>query len=300
MSKIVEGTTYQSGLDKLDILVTGTPKIGKTSLLRTLPLTDDSKLVYIGADPGELALQSRKFKTLKPANGVITVQFLQDLYLYCLKWSKDMEWLVVDGLDDIAKAVLAERIENNRNDLKAYGEMNKIMESWIKRMRDIPGVRKVFITHIMEDKDDKGRIVYKPSMPGQEINKGILGWFDLILCMRWVEFEGRPVRAIQANMESDPNYICGDRSGVLTSLCEPDLGVIVSEIETKIGVAPKDKGINPVNVLQLRELVAAQSPEKQKELTEKIVSLKKKYKKERLEDFIPDEWKDLMSQVIEV
>lgn len=217
---------------RVSFLIYGSPKIGKTSLVKTLPVTGDDKLLYIGADPGQLVLRDRNFTILETSDGEpLGETFFEQAYAYAKKNASGLEWVVVDGVDEIADAILASKLKTQRDGRRAYGEMADYTEDWMKRVRDIKKTSVIFITHMDRVELGEGEIGYMPQFPGNKIQKSVNGWFDEIGCMRFVTGEaGKLRRVIQFNPEVDPKYLVGDRSGALGMYEDPDLGVIFKKI----------------------------------------------------------------------
>jgi hypothetical protein len=216
---------------RLSVLIFGEPKVGKTTLAKTLPVTDDSKLLYVAADPGQLALRDRGFVVAQPSNGDLTESFFDEVREHIRTNGKDYEWIFVDGVDEVAEAILKSKMRTQRDGRKAYGEMADYVESWMKAIRDVQGTSVVFVTHIEQRDAGEGEIEHLPMFPGKQIQSHVNEWFDLIGCMRLVRHEGSAYqRYIQFRREADWRYVVGDRSGVTELYEKPDLGALFKKI----------------------------------------------------------------------
>lgn len=224
--------TNDAAHKKLSVLVYGDPKVGKTSLAKTLPLSSDDKLFYVAADPGQLALRDREFVVAQPDEGEdLDERFFDQVLAHIKTHGNAYEWIFVDGIDEVAEAVLRSKLRTQRDGRKAYGEMAEYVERWLKAIRDTGGVSVVFATHVNQRDDGAGGVRYIPSFPGKELNKHVNEWFDMIGFMRMVPVnEGSWTRQIQFRPEADPRYEVGDRSGVAEMYEEPDLGKLFSKI----------------------------------------------------------------------
>lgn len=229
-------TTREAASMNLSILVDGVPKVGKTGLLRTLPLEKDSDLLYVPADPGDLILRDRDFPRVSPPGNIWTRDALTELYkLVTLAGANGTyKWVAIDGLDDLGIAILNEFKKNTSNLQKAYGEMADFMDSWVKMMRDINGINIIFITHIKTDYDADGKAHHTPAFPGKKMAGELDKYFDIILAMRFKETEEGVVRTLQTSSQGDPSYLCGDRSGSLDIFEEPNLASIIEKIQQSI------------------------------------------------------------------
>ena len=236
MSNIKLSTTDDVVHKKVTTLLMGRPKIGKTSLALTLNLEQDSNLLYIAADPGHLVLRKRKFQIARPQDGrPVDMEFLEDVYKYTRQEAAkgNLKWSFIDGLDVIADAVLRDKMKTQRDGRKAYGEMAEFMQEWIFKMRDLPAVSTVMITHV-DEREVGGEVEYVPMLPGQILLKKIFGWFDEIGAYRFVKTgENKIERYIQFSSEVDPAYMVGDRSGVLSPFELPDLQKIFDKIHNE-------------------------------------------------------------------
>lgn len=213
------------------MLVFGESGIGKTTLTKTLPITDDSKVLYVAADPGQLALRNRDFSVVEAPDGFWTEAVMEEVYKHARKNIDNIDWLVVDGLDELGDAVLKSKLRTERSALRAYGEMASFMEEWTKKIRDIKGCSILFITHIEQTQDNEGALQWGPSFPGKQFKEKLNDLFDLVGCMRAVRVEDQKVkRLIQFRAEADPRYHVKDRSGSLLDFEEPDLSAVFHKI----------------------------------------------------------------------
>lgn len=216
---------------RLSILIYGEPKVGKTSLAKTLPVTSDDKLLYVAADPGQLALRDRDFVVVQPQNGQLTEAFFDEVLDHIRAEGGSYEWIFVDGVDEVADAILKAKLKTQRDGRKAFGEMAEYVETWMKAIRDVEGISVVFVTHIDKDDIGEGEVQFIPQFPGKKIQEQVDAWFDLIGCMRLVKTsDGGYARQIQFRREGDSRYMVGDRSGVLGMYEDPDLGALFNRI----------------------------------------------------------------------
>lgn len=298
--KLEIGTTKNSAEPKVSILISGDPKIGKTSLVNTIPVEDDAKVLYFGADPGELVLNHRNFTMIRGENNVINEETLNELINYLARQSHKYDWVVVDGLDDIGKAILWSRMEKLKDDRAAYKDMGRIVEIFIKKIRDIDGISTIFITHEKVDVDDIGKRIHSPNMPGQKFAAELLGLFDIVLAYRWFVQDGKNVRGLQTSMEVDPSYICGDRSGALPPIAAPDMAQILKFIQGRGFKTTSDEVlVSPSEVLQLRSMAKLASATEQAELKKIIEGYLAEVRLSKIEELTVKQWKQLKAKIFD-
>lgn len=298
--KLEIGTTKNSAQPKISLLISGEPKIGKTSLITTLPVEDDTKVLYFGADPGELALNHRNYTMIRGENNVINEDTLNELINYLARQSHKYDWIVVDGLDDVGKAILWSRMEKLKDDRAAYKDMGRIVEIFVKKIRDISGISSVFITHEKVDVDDIGKRIHSPNMPGQKFAAELLGLFDIVLAYRWFVQDGKNVRGLQASMEVDPSYICGDRSGALPPIAAPDMTQILKFIQGRGFKTTSDEAlVSPSEVLQLRSMAKAAKPAEQAELKKITDAYLAEVRLSKIEELTVKQWKQLKAKIFD-
>jgi len=226
---IVISKTNDAKHKRITILIYGEHGIGKTSLAKTLEVSSDEKLLYVAADPGQLALRDRGFVCLSPKDqkGSPMMAILEHAK------ATEYEWVVVDGIDALAKEVLRGEKSKTKDGRKAYGEMIDKMEFWLEEMRDLPGKNVLFITHMSSSTDDMGVTSHGPSMPSNSLKDTVPAMFDLVGCMRSIRTENGVERLIQFQPEAATGYVCKDRSGALQSVEKPDIEAILVKIHNE-------------------------------------------------------------------
>jgi len=214
---------------RITVLIYGEHGIGKTSLAKTVNVSSDDKLLYVAADPGQLALREREFVMMSPKEqkGSPMMAILEHAK------ATDYEWVVVDGIDALAKEVLRAEKGKTKDGRKAYGEMIDKMEYWLEEMRDLPGKNVLFITHMSSSTDDMGVTSHGPSMPSNSLKDTVPAMFDLVGCMRSMRTEKGIERLIQFQPEAATGYVCKDRSGSLGSIEKPDITEILAKIHNE-------------------------------------------------------------------
>lgn len=223
------GTTSQFSR-KISFLVWGEPGVGKTSLAKTLPVKDDSRVLYVAADPGQLALRDRNFICAK----VSGPSFLRDIYTHIRDNQDKYDWVFFDGLNEAGETVIkAERakesVKASPNHFAPYNKLDEVFHDWTIAMLELKP-HMIFVTH--RDFDSKRDKCYLPLFPGNKFTDRLLGIFDEVGYMRLVpEKDGKSARrVIQFGPEYDARCEVKDRSGALLAIEEPDIGSIFRKI----------------------------------------------------------------------
>lgn len=223
---------------KISIMVHGEDGRGKTTLAKTLPYSTD-EILYVAADPGQLALQPNKYNSRDLTNvdyvSPKTGQDFKDVAKYiATKAHKKYKVVFIDGLDEVGKDALRlfkdkERGKPRPNMQRAYGEMADSMSLWIGQILDSP-VSSVFITHT--EYNEQADIPYTPKFPGRKMAEELNEIFDEIFCLRQARKtpDSKPEMLLQCSPFIDGRYKVKDRSGRLDDFEKPDLKVVLDKI----------------------------------------------------------------------
>ncbi len=195
---------------------------GKTRLCATAP-----NPVVVSAEAGLLSLRDYDL----PAIQVATLADVQEAYKYIAESEemKDIEWVCIDSISEIAEVVLATEKRNAKDPRRAYGEMQDRMTSLIRAFRDLP--KNVYMSCKQERvADESGVVGFGPSMPGTKLSQQLPYFFDEVFCLRVNQNEeGQTQRFLQT--QPDGIYQAKDRSGVLDRYEIPHLGKIAEKMK---------------------------------------------------------------------
>jgi len=235
MAKLQWTKTNSADTARATFLMYGLPGAGKTTLATTLPRSEDGKVVYAAADPGQLVLRGCGFNSCRITEHGDMVELRLAMQNWLTKDPNKVEWLIIDGLDECGELALEHYLRTNKDGRAAYGEMADFMAKWTKDMRDLP-CNVLFITHIDYDTSEVGERYARPSFPGKQTHKVLVNWFDFVGCLRFKQdAEGKQTRMIQFKGEVDPKYTVKERGYGEFKLSEweqPNMAAIL----TKLGI----------------------------------------------------------------
>ena len=175
--------------DGVKILVHGQSGAGKTWLNRTI-----KDNIIISAESGLLSLADCKIPYIE----VTSLADLQEAYLWSTKSDEaaKFETISLDSISEIGEVVLSAEKAKSKDGRAAYGEANDIMAKMIRAFRDIKGKNVYMSAKTEKVQDEKGQMLYGPSMPGKTLTNKIAFWFDIVMALRVEQVEGKNVRML--------------------------------------------------------------------------------------------------------
>jgi len=206
-------TTY------IKLLVYGQAGAGKTTLIKTLP-----NPIICSAEGGLLSIKDADLPFIK----VGSMSDLRDAYLWLVDNGSKYESVALDSISEIAEVVLNHEKKQAKDPRQAYGAMQEQMTDLIRAFRDLP--MHVYMTAKLEKmKDETGKILYAPSMPGNKTGQQLPYFFDELLALR-VEKDSDGKIWHGLKRKGDSAWQAKDRSGALEEWEEPDLGKLIKKI----------------------------------------------------------------------
>ena len=207
------------------VLVYGASGSGKTTLIASAPAP-----IVLSAEAGLLCLRQFDIPYIEIRN----MSDLEDAYHWALESEEASQFQTVclDSISEIAEVVLAAEKKKNKDVRAAYGNMQDVINDYIRKFRDLHG-RNVYISAKLDKaQDEMGKMLYSPSMPGNKTGQLLPYFVDELLALRIEQNEqAETVRMLQC--EGDGTWLAKDRSGKLEKWENPDLSSIINKILTK-------------------------------------------------------------------
>jgi phage nucleotide-binding protein len=218
-------STSDLSANGVKVLVYGQAGAGKTSLIATLP-----NPIILSAEGGLLSIQDANLPFIE----ITSMAELKEAY----EWvagsdeAKQFESVALDSISEIAEVVLGYEQKIAKDPRQAYGEMQLQMADIIRAFRDLVG-RNVYMSAKLEKtQDEMGRVLYAPSMPGNQTGQSLPYFFDEVLALR-VEKDAEGVAQRALMCDSDGLWLAKDRSVKLEQWEAPDLSAIIQKIGGK-------------------------------------------------------------------
>jgi len=215
-------STKGGGTDGVKILCYGESGAGKTLAIRTLP-----NPLILSTEKGLLSLSDFEL----PYEAIDNIDKLDEMYDFIVNdpVGKTFESIALDSITDIAEVCLNAEKKKSADGRAAYGNMADVIAERIRKFRDLPGRNIYFSAQLDKVQDEKGRMLYGPSMPGKTLTQSLPFFFDIVLALRAELNEGQIVRMFQT--QTDGLWQAKNRGGRLEMWEQPDLGEIIRKVK---------------------------------------------------------------------
>jgi hypothetical protein len=212
---LIQNTRDVKTNNGIKCMVYGLAGTGKTRLCATAP-----NPIILSAEQGLLSLSGQDVP-------YVQIKTLQDLINARLALMNDRRfWTIcLDSASEIAEVVLRDRIANNKDPRKAYGEMAQEVLNEVRNFRDFPQRHVLFIMKQGRIKDEQtGGILNGPLMPGNQLDQHMPYMFDEVFQL--VSMNGNSgLRTRRDNLNE-----AKDRSGKLDEWEPPNLSHVFAKI----------------------------------------------------------------------
>jgi len=237
-------------------VILGVPKIGKTSLLRTV---NPDTTLFVDLEAGDLAVTDVPVDTVRPKtwpemrdlaaylggpNPALpdTAPYSQAHFNHVVGEFGGTEALVKYETYFIDSITVASRVcmtwclaqpeafnsKGQPDPRGAYGLLGRQMIAWLSQLQHARSKNVIFVGILDQTKDDFGRVTWELQIDGQATKHALLGIVDQIVTLAAVDFgDGEPVRCFVTQQMNPYGFPAGDRSGRLDAIEPPDLGALI-------------------------------------------------------------------------
>jgi hypothetical protein len=248
---------------KINVCVFGKAKMGKTTLVKTLP---PHEVLFADAEAGTIAFGGLPIDVFP----LRTWQDCKDLAVFlagpqpvtdpnadygpahfnyvCSRWGDPRQvlakynYVFVDSITlasqfsfkDACANPLALSPKNGKLDLRgAYGIHGKQMVEWLWVLQRQP--KSIIVVGGMEEKtDDFGKKSWVPLIDGGMAANNLPYVWDVVLTLTSFDSETGPYRALVTQATNPYGFPAGDRTGCLSPIEPPNLGVIVEKVRSNV------------------------------------------------------------------
>jgi AAA domain len=280
MMKIISADERAAERMGSKILVTGVPKVGKTSLLRTLNTTT---ALFVDLESGDQAVMDVPVPTLRPQTwdecrnlacfltgpnpSLPPVACYSEAHFEAVR--SEFETMRLDRFDTyfVDSITVAGRLcfrwseqqpealseRSGKKDIRgAYGLHAREMIG-LTQLQHARGKNVIFVCVLEQIVNEFSRPEWSIQIEGQKTARELPGIVDQIITMNFVDFgDGQPpARAFVCTQPNPWRFPAGDRSGKLEMLEKPHLGELLAKLNT-----PKER--KPLTYLTPNEIVSSE------------------------------------------
>lgn len=170
----------------IKMVVAGEPGTGKTRTASTWP-----NPLYLDLDDGLLSIRDRDVRALE-VDSIATLEEVkkgldQPKSEHKRIFGGQVDTVVIDTLDELAKLVVRERLQAEQKSTMAiqdWGYLGDTMRALVRGFRNLNGVNVIFNVHLKSEEDSEtGRVIYKPAIQGA-FGSEIAAYVDIAVLLR--------------------------------------------------------------------------------------------------------------------
>lgn len=208
--KSTEDVANENGVT---LLAYGSPGIGKTYAIRTLP-----NPVVASSESGLLSLKDTSIPYQPIESKRQLIEFYEDLK----SGDHDFEAVALDSITKMATMILQEEMEATKDGRAAYGNMADSVRELFDKFIELP--MHVYFSAKLTSWEENGETIRGPAFPGNQLVRGrpVAHQFDHVLA--FVRHKGE--RKILTTARNGYQAKVRDPEGVIDDLESPDLGDI--------------------------------------------------------------------------
>jgi hypothetical protein len=240
-------------------LVVGPSAVGKTSLLRTLDLTNT---LFVDIEAGDLAVQDLAVDTFRPRTwpqcrdlAVILAgpnpavpadacysQAHYDAAIAELGSPKQYGTFFIDSLTAVGRLCFAWASQqpeafssSGKRDLRgAYGLHARELIAWLMCLQQAREVNVVLLGVLETVIDDYRRVEHRLQLEGARTARELPAVVDQVITYNWIDFgDGVLTRAFLCTAPNPWQFPAKDRSGRLEQIEQPDLGKLLTKLSAR-------------------------------------------------------------------
>jgi hypothetical protein len=198
------------------MLAYGGPGTGKTPLAESAP-----RPVLLACETGLLSMRHSNLPTWQGTTPAAIDEFMRWIELSAE--SRNFDTVCIDSAAQMAVIYLQPALIKHKHGMKAYGDM---AESTLKHLQTLYYMRQKHVYLIMQEGIEEVGVIkrYRPSFPGQQLNKDVPHLYDEIVRLERVQVPTSPKPVVGMRTAESFEAMARDRSGKLAEMELPIQG----------------------------------------------------------------------------